>query len=44
MPNDIYADDIYEEIAEDFKTGLTLQIMSCKGHYQKEITKMLLTQ
>ena len=24
------------------KQGLTLQIMSCKGHYQKQRTKILL--
>ena len=44
MHNDIYADDIYREIAEDFGIGLTLQIVNCKDHYQKEITKMLLAQ
>ena len=34
--------DIYEDIIEDLEKCSTLQIMSWKGHYQKEITRLLL--
>ena len=35
-------DDIYKDILEVIKKGLTLQIMTWKGHYRKKRTRKLL--